>query len=57
MAGLTNNKANLAQLGLAGAWAELGNMWFKTNDEQDSVPIEVEDVSKYAYVVLLKRKI
>ena len=26
MAGLTKNKANSAQLGLAGAWAELGNM-------------------------------
>ena len=25
MAGLTKNKANSAQLGLAGAWAELGN--------------------------------
>ena len=33
------------------------SMWFKTNDEQDPVPIEVQDVSKYAYVVLLKRKI
>ena len=28
MAGLTKNKANSAQLGLAGAWAELGNMGF-----------------------------
>ena len=36
---------------------KVSNMWFKTNDEQDPVPIEVEDVSKYAYVVLLKRKI
>ena len=26
MAGLTKNKANSAQLGLAGAWAELGNI-------------------------------
>ena len=25
VAGLTKNKANSAQLGLAGAWAELGN--------------------------------
>ena len=33
------------------------NVWFRTNDEQDPVPIEVKDVSKYAYVVLLKRKI
>ena len=26
LAGLTKNKANSAQLGLAGAWAELGKM-------------------------------
>ena len=26
VAGLIKNKANSAQLGLAGAWAELGNM-------------------------------
>ena len=26
VAGLTKNKANSAQLGLAGAWAELGNI-------------------------------
>ena len=28
MAGLTKNKANSAQLGLAGAWAELGKNEF-----------------------------
>ena len=28
VAGLTKNKANSAQLGLAGAWAELGNNFF-----------------------------
>ena len=30
VAGLTKNKANSAQLGLAGAWAELGNIWRST---------------------------
>ena len=31
ISGLTNNKANSAQLGLTGAWAELGN-----NDKKDN---------------------
>ena len=35
----------------------MSNMWFKTNDEQDPLSIQVDDVSKYAYVVLFKRKI
>ena len=35
----------------------MSNMWFKTNDEQDPLPIQEEDVSKYAYIVLFKRKI
>ena len=32
-------------------------MWFKTNDEQEPISIQVADVSKYAYIVLLKRKL
>ena len=35
----------------------MSNMWFRTNDEQEPISIQVADVSKYAYVVLLKRKI
>ena len=29
--------------------------WFRTNDNDDPIPIEDEDVSKSAYVVLYKR--
>ena len=35
----------------------MSNMWFKTNDEQEPISIQVADVSKYAYIVLLKRKL
>ena len=30
--------------------------WFKTNDDQEPRPITVSEVSKNAYVVLLKQK-
>ena len=35
----------------------ISSTWFKTNDDQDPIPIHVSDVSQYGYVVLLKRKI
>ena len=31
------------------------NVWFRTNDNKSPVPIEAEQVSKKAYVTLLKR--
>ena len=34
----------------------MSNMWFRTNDERNPITIQVADVSKYAYIVLLKRK-
>ena len=29
--------------------------WFRTNDNNDPIPIEDEDISKSAYVVLYKK--
>ena len=29
--------------------------WFRTNDNKDPIPIEPEDVSKCAYVILYKQ--
>ena len=29
--------------------------WFRTNDNNDPLPIKCEEVSKYAYVILYKR--
>ena len=34
---------------------KLSNCWFRTNDNCDPVPINVDDVSKYGYVILLKK--
>ena len=34
----------------------VSKMWFRTNDDQEPIPIKVSDVSKNAYVVLLKQK-
>lgn len=34
----------------------VSKMWFRTNDEQEPMPINVSDVSKNAFVVLLKQK-
>ena len=31
-------------------------MWFRTNDNANPVPIREEDVSKFGYVVIYKRK-
>ena len=31
------------------------NSWFRTNAKCDLVPIHVDDVSKYGYVILLKK--
>ena len=31
------------------------NMWFKTNDSSVPIPITDQEVTKYAYVVLLQR--
>ena len=33
----------------------ISNIWFKTNDDSDPVPIRTSDVSQYGYVVLYKR--
>ena len=33
------------------------NVWFRTNDDQEPVQIEVSEVSKNAYVVLFKKKL
>ena len=29
--------------------------WFRTNDNRDPIPIDVEDVSKFAYVILYRK--
>ena len=34
---------------------KMTNMWFRTNDNCDPIPIRTEDVSQYEYVVLYKR--
>ena len=34
---------------------EIKNMWFRTNNNSDPIPITVADVSKYGYVVLFKK--
>ena len=34
----------------------VSKMWFRTNDEQEPMPINVSDVSKNAFEVLLKQK-
>ena len=33
----------------------ISNMWFKTNDSSNPIPISVSTVSQYGYVVLFKR--
>ena len=30
-------------------------MWFRTNDNSDPIPIREEEVSKYGFVILFKR--
>ena len=30
------------------------NRWFRTNDNNNPIPIDIEDVSKYAYVILYR---
>ena len=35
---------------------KMSNLWFRTNDNCDPIPISNEDVSQYGYVVLFKRK-
>ena len=34
----------------------ISNMWFRTNDDKEPMPIEISDVSQNAYVVLLRQK-
>ena len=31
------------------------NRWFRTNDNNNPIPIDIEDVSKFAYVILYRK--